>query len=87
MTPQVIDSFFLNYTQTTTLLQVKSAFKLFEGVNPSGYVRAEALIRALCVYGKDKLTEEQAAELVGQLEVDASGLVNYNDYVNMMMST
>jgi hypothetical protein len=33
------------------------------------------------------LTEEQAAELVGQLEVDASGLVNYNDYVNMMMST
>ena len=84
-----MDLFLLsNILKTTNLfLQVKSAFKLFEGVNPSGYVRAEALIRALCVYGKDKLTEEQAAELVGQLEVDASGLVNYNDYVNMMMST
>jgi Ca2+-binding EF-hand superfamily protein len=68
-------------------VQVKGAFKIFEGVNPPGYVRAEALIRALCIYGKEKLTEEQAAELVGQLEVDASGLVNYTDYVNMMMST
>ena len=67
--------------------QVKSAFKLFEGVNPAGFVRAEAIIRALTIYGKDKLTEEQAAELVSQLEVDTNGLVNYNDYVNMMMST
>jgi calmodulin len=67
--------------------QVKNAFKVFEGINPSGFVRAEALIRALCIYGKEKLTEEQAAELVSQLEVDSSGLVNYIDYVNMMMST
>lgn len=65
--------------------QVKNAFQLFEGLNSSGYVRAETIIKALTVYGKEKMTEEQAAELVSQLEIDSNGLVNYNDYVNMMM--
>lgn len=66
--------------------QVKKAFKVFEGANPSGYVKADALVRALCTYGAEKLTEEHAHDLVSQLEVDANGLVNYNEYVNMMMS-
>ena len=58
---------------------------MFEGA-PSGYVRAEALIKALSTYGEDKLSEEQAKDLVGQLEVDSNGLVNYVDYVSMMMA-
>jgi hypothetical protein len=43
------------------------------------------LIKALTTYGRDVLTPERAAELVAQLEPDAAGLVNYNDYVTMMM--
>lgn len=41
--------------------------------------------RALTTYGTEKLSLEQATDLVAQLEVDANGLINYNDYVNMMM--
>jgi calmodulin len=45
------------------------------------------LFRALCTYGTEKLTEEQAIELVSQLEVDAHGMVNYEEYINIMMSS
>jgi len=46
-----------------------------------------ALIKALCTYGAEKLSPEQAMELVSQLEVDSNGYINFNDYVNMMMSS
>ena len=71
---------------TYTADQVKASFKVFEGTAPSGYVKAETLIQALSTYGQDKLSEEQAKDLVGQLEVDSNGMVNYVDYVSMMMS-
>lgn len=67
--------------------QVKGAFKIFEGKNPNGYVKAEGLIKALCTYGTEKLTEEQAHDLVNQLEIDANGMINYSLYVDMMMSS
>ena len=72
---------------TYTSDQVKSAFRVFESNTPSGHVRAETLIRALQTYGKEKLTHEQAHELVSQLEVDNNGLINYAEYVSMMMSS
>lgn len=66
--------------------QVKGAFKTFEGNAAPGYVKADVLVRALTTYGTEKLTEEQAQELISQLEVNSDGYINYNDYVNMMMS-
>lgn len=72
---------------TYTADQVKGAFRVFEGNSPAGCVRAEALIRALCTYGADKLTHEQAVDLVSQLETDNAGLIHYLEYVNMMMSS
>lgn len=66
--------------------QVKDSFKVFEQGAPSGYVRADALIKALCTYGEEKLSMDQAKDLVGQLEVDSNGMINYADYVAMMMS-
>lgn len=72
---------------TYTSDQVKTAFKVFESTAQPGYIKADALIKALCTYGTEKLSEDQAHELVGQLEVDPSGMINYADYVNMMMSS
>jgi len=72
---------------TYTSDQVKSAFRVFESNTPAGYVRAETLIRALTTYGVEKLTPEQADDLVSQLEVDNNGLINYSEYVSMMMSS
>ncbi len=67
--------------------QVKSAFKVFEGNCPKGYVKAESLVKSLCTYGTEKLTEEQAQDLVSQLDVDSHGNIHYSEYVNMMMSS
>ncbi|CAM9622573.1 unnamed protein product, partial [Phaeothamnion confervicola] len=72
--------------------QVKGAFKVFECGAPPGYVKVETLIKALTMHGSEKLTDEQAKELVSQarwpqLEPDHSGLVNYIDYVNMMVGS
>ena len=66
--------------------QVKNAFKVFEASTPSGYVRVDDLQKALMTYGTEKLSESQAADLISQLEPDHNGLINYVDYVNMMMS-
>ena len=71
---------------TYTADQVKNAFKVFEGDAPSGHIKVDVLIRALTNDGTDKLTDEQAHNLVSQLEPDRSGLINYSEYVNMMMS-
>ena len=67
--------------------QVKSSFKVFEVPGNPGMIKADALIKALVTYGADKLTESQAQDLVSQLEVDSNGLINYTEYVNMMMSS
>ena len=72
---------------TYTSDQVKGAFKVFEATANPGYIKADALIKALCTYGTEKLSEDQAHELVSQLEVDATGYINYSEYVNMMMSS
>ncbi len=66
--------------------QVKNAFKVFEMPGHPGMVKAENLVKALCTYGTEKLTELQAKDLVSQLDSDAAGYVNYLDYIGMMMS-
>jgi len=71
---------------TYTSGQVKQAFKVFEGTAPTGFVKADALTRALTTYGTEKLTLDQATDLVAQLETDANGYINYVEYINMMMS-
>jgi len=43
--------------------QVKVAFKVFEAPSYPGKIKADALIRALCTYGVEKLTEEQGKKV------------------------
>lgn len=71
---------------TYTSEQVKQSFKVFEGQCPPGFVKAEALMKALCTYGTEHLSEDQARDLVSQLDVDVTGMINYAEYVNMLMS-
>ena len=72
---------------TYTSDQVKTAFKVFELPTQPGHIKADALVKALCTYGTEKLSEDQAHELIGQLEVDPTGVIDYIEYVNMMMSS
>lgn len=64
---------------TYTAEEVKNAFKVFEGNNsPPGMIKIEDLERALTVYGADRLTQEQVADLIAQIETNAQGQFNYN---------
>merc|ERR1712166_1476830 len=67
-----------------TPAQVKGAFKVFERDCPSGFVSMAALERALTTYGSEKLSLNDAQELLSQIEPDDSGMVNYVEFVNMM---
>ena len=67
--------------------QVKKAFKAFETPGSSGYCTIESLRKALMSYGTDKLSLQQANDLLSQLEQDSQGRINYVDYVNMMMGS
>ena len=66
--------------------QVKKAFKIFEKNAPPGYIRAKDLQEALIQYSTETVNKEQAQELLAQLGADQDGLINYVEYVNMMMS-
>ena len=67
-----------------TPAQVKGAFKVFERDCPSGFVSMAALEQALTTYGSEKLSLNDAQELLSQIEPDDNGMVNYVEFVNMM---
>lgn len=53
---------------TYTSEQVKNAFKAFEGnASAPGFIKADRLLVALTSYGADKISSEQAQELISQV--------------------
>jgi calmodulin len=67
--------------------QLKSAFKVFETDQvPTGYVATEVLEHALTTYGSDKLSAEEAAELLSTVDPEGTGKINYMEFINMMSS-
>ena len=67
--------------------QVVSAFKKFANKKtPNGYITKEDLVHVLSSY-EGKMPEEDARELVEKIDCDPkTGLINYVEYVNMMMA-
>jgi len=65
--------------------QLKSAFKVFESddLNP-GWVKTDVLEHALTTYGNDRLSIEEATELLSTVDPDNTGKINYMEYINMM---
>ena len=63
------------------------AFRIFAGPSTSkGWIEARKLERALVDYAGDKITPEQATKLVGFLQSNAKGMVNYREKVAMFLS-
>ncbi len=63
-------------------------FKVFEQPNsglPQGHVRTHVLERALTTYGVEKLSMDEAQDLLSQIDPQNTGVINYVDYVNMMV--
>lgn len=66
--------------------EVLKAFKTFAGDAPEGFIAISSLERALKIYGKNKLTEEQAANLVKRVDKSGDKFFNYEAHINAMMS-
>mmetsp|Transcript_128122 Transcript_128122/g.370912 ORF Transcript_128122/g.370912 Transcript_128122/m.370912 type:complete len:168 (+) Transcript_128122:111-614(+) len=64
--------------------EVRKAFKIFSSDAPDGQIRVKDLEKALQIYGREKLTADEAKNLVAQIESD-NGFFKYDEYVRMMM--
>eukprot|EP01060_Flectonema_neradi_P001383 TRINITY_DN10824_c0_g1_i1.p1 TRINITY_DN10824_c0_g1~~TRINITY_DN10824_c0_g1_i1.p1 ORF type:complete len:156 (+),score=37.33 TRINITY_DN10824_c0_g1_i1:85-552(+) len=65
--------------------QLKAAFKVFETDNvPPGYVSTEVLEHALTTYGSEKLSPDEAAELLATVDPENTGKIHYMEFINMM---
>ena len=65
--------------------EVKSAFKcLKKSSAPVDTISVKDIEHALMTYGREKLTQAEARELLDQLDVK-EGKLNYVEFVNMMM--
>ncbi|GAH07841.1 unnamed protein product, partial [marine sediment metagenome] len=71
----------LNYTDTEK--QFIESFKLFD-MDGNGYISTKELKHIMTSFG-DKLTEEEANEMLRNADIDGDGLINYEEYVKMMM--
>lgn len=63
---------------------VRDAFRVFD-VNGMGLISAQELRHVVTNLG-EKLTDEEANEMVRVADADGDGLINYNDFINMMIS-
>mmetsp|Transcript_22118 Transcript_22118/g.48542 ORF Transcript_22118/g.48542 Transcript_22118/m.48542 type:complete len:157 (-) Transcript_22118:297-767(-) len=72
-----------SYTKSELL----RAFRLFQDHKlPKGFIHPDALVKHLLTYCSDKVTPEDVAELVGQLQTTADGLINFEERVDIFMS-
>ena len=46
--------------------------QVFEGNSPPGHIKIDSVLKALTTYGSEQLTEEQAHDLVSQVNRSAS---------------
>jgi len=70
-----------------TRQQVSRAFRFFAGdVGDGGDIKLKELEAALCCYGRDRMTPEEARDLVSKIECPRDGVFKYDDYISMMMT-
>ncbi|XP_019180326.1 PREDICTED: calmodulin-like protein 8 [Ipomoea nil] len=64
--------------------ELKEAFKVFDK-DQNGYISANELRNVMINLG-EKLTEEEAEQMIREADLDGDGQVNYDDFVKMMMN-
>eukprot|EP00698_Gefionella_okellyi_P014729 TRINITY_DN4092_c0_g2_i1.p1 TRINITY_DN4092_c0_g2~~TRINITY_DN4092_c0_g2_i1.p1 ORF type:complete len:153 (+),score=20.54 TRINITY_DN4092_c0_g2_i1:53-511(+) len=68
--------------------ELSHSFRVFarQDDSPPGFIRRSTLERALTSYGHDKLSLNDANDLLDQLEMTKDGLINYADIIKIMTS-
>ena len=69
---------------TQTQEEVINAFRVFDKEG-NGLISSEELKHIMMTIG-DKMTEEEAQEMVTEADIDEDGMINYEEFVTMMMA-
>lgn len=63
---------------------LREAFRMFDR-DGNGYISANELKHVMCNLG-EKLTESEVEDMIKEADVDADGMVNYEEFVGMMLA-
>ena len=69
---------------TQTEEEVINAFRVFDKEG-NGLIASSELKHIMMTIG-DKMTEEEADEMVNEADIDEDGMINYEEFVRMMMA-
>ena len=70
---------------TQTEDEVINAFRVFDKEG-NGLIASSELKHIMMTIG-DKMTEEEADEMVNEADIDEDGMINYEEFVRMMMAS
>lgn len=65
-------------------IELRESFKVFDK-NGDGYISAGELRQVMMTLG-EKLTDDEVEEMIREADVDGDGLVNYEEFVRMMLN-
>ena len=74
-----------NSPDTQTEEEVINAFRVFDKEG-NGLISSAELKHIMMTIG-DKMTEEEADEMVNEDDIDEDGMINYEEFVRMMMAS
>ena len=74
-----------NSPDTQTEDEVINAFRVFDKEG-KGLISSAELKHIMMTIG-DKMTEEEADEMVNEADIDEDGMINYEEFVRMMMAS
>ena len=74
-----------NSPETQTEDEVINAFRVFDKEG-NGLISSAELKHIMMTIG-DKMTEEEADEMVNEADIDEDGMINYEEFVRMMMAS
>ena len=70
-------------SNTEAEAEIRESFKIFDK-NGSGLISAAELRHVMMNLG-ESLTAEEVEELIGQVELDDQGLLNYDDFISQLL--
>ena len=74
-----------NSSDTQTEEEVINAFRVFDKEG-KGLISSSELKHIMMTIG-DKMSEEEADEMVNEADIDEDGMINYEEFVRMMMAS
>ena len=83
--PEFLEMMAKKVSNTSSEKELVEAFKVFDK-DGNGFITSKELKHVMTNLG-EKLTIEEAEEMIGEADLDGDGQINYEEFVKMMMET